>query len=60
MEKLQLKKLKTLIYNFADLLLLEDHLVKKELQSFIGVVDAQLLKTVHLQLLDGKKEETTG
>lgn len=34
--------------SFPDLLLLEDDPVKEELQSFIGVVDAQLLKTVHL------------
>lgn len=35
-------------WNFPNLLLLEDDPVKEELQSFIGVVDAQLLKTVHL------------
>lgn len=34
--------------SFPDLLLLKDDPVKVELQSFIGVVDAQLLKTVHL------------
>lgn len=33
---------------FPDLLLLENDPVKEGLQSFIGVVDAQLLKTVHL------------
>lgn len=33
---------------FPDLLLLKDDLVKVELQSFISVVDTQLLKTVHL------------
>lgn len=32
----------------ANLLFLEDHPVKEELQSFVGVVDAQLLEAVHL------------
>lgn len=40
--------MKVLLHSFPDLLLLEDDPVKEELQSFIGVVDAQLLKTVHL------------
>lgn len=37
-----------LILNSANLLFLEYDLVEKELQSFIGVVDTQLLKAVHL------------
>lgn len=45
---------------FPDLLLLEDDPVKEELQSLIGVVDAKLLKTVHLQLLKGTKRRHGG
>lgn len=40
--------MKKLIWNSPDLLLLEDDLIKEELQRLIGIVDAQLLKTVHL------------
>lgn len=40
--------MKVLTCSFPDLLLLEDDSVKVELQGFIGIVDAQLLKTVHL------------
>lgn len=40
--------MKIQIHGFPNLLLLEDDPVKVELQSFVRVVDAQLLKTVHL------------
>lgn len=47
-QRKEINNVKKLICNPPDLLLLEDDLIKEELQRFIGIVDAQLLKAVYL------------
>ncbi len=46
-----------LVLGFMDLLLRNHCLVDKVLQLLVGVVDAQLLKAVHSQVLQKNTEE---